>query len=61
MEEEQEDFEHDLANLQNDVGKLKELSKLADAQKNAVTVRRIKLTLAQVFFIFMNLCQAIDL
>jgi dynein heavy chain len=53
MEEEQEDFAHDLANIQNDVGKLKELSKLGDAQKNAVTVRRIKVTLAQVYYRYM--------
>ena len=42
MEEEQEDFAHDLANLQSDVGKLKELVKLSGAVKNAETVRRIK-------------------
>ena len=47
MEEEQDDFAHDLANLQNDVGKLKELVKLGDAVKNAETVRRIKLALIQ--------------
>ena len=34
MEEEQEDFAHDLANLQSDVGKLKELVKLSGAVKN---------------------------
>ena len=42
MEEEQQDFAHDLANLQSDVGKLKELIKLDGAVKNAETVRRIK-------------------
>ena len=47
MEEEQEDFAHDLANLRNDVAKLKELTKLSGAVKNAETVRRIKATLLQ--------------
>jgi Dynein heavy chain, N-terminal region 2 len=47
MEEEQEDFAHDLANLRNDVAKLKELTKLSGAVKNAETVRRIKAALLQ--------------
>lgn len=45
MEEDQDDFAHDLANLRNDVGKLKELTKLSGAVKNAETVRRIKASL----------------
>jgi cellulose synthase/poly-beta-1,6-N-acetylglucosamine synthase-like glycosyltransferase len=45
MEEEQEDFAHDLANLKNEVAKLKELTKLSGAVKNAETVRRIKAAL----------------
>ena len=47
MEEDQEDFAHDIANLKNDVGKLKDLTKLSGAVKNAETVRRIKLALSQ--------------
>jgi len=47
MEEEQQEFGQDLINLQQDVGKLKDLTKLADAAKNAETVRRIRLTIQQ--------------
>jgi dynein heavy chain, axonemal len=47
MEEEQQDFAADLANLQSDVNKLKDLTKLKNAAKNAETVRRLKQTIAQ--------------
>jgi dynein heavy chain len=47
MEEEQQEFGADLLNLQSDVAKLKDLTKLADAAKNAETVRRIRLTITQ--------------
>lgn len=47
MEEEQQDFATDLQNLQSDVSKLKELTKLSHAAKNAETVRRIRVTLTQ--------------
>ena len=47
MEEEQQEFGQDLINLQQDVGKLKDLTKLGEAAKNAETVRRIRLTIQQ--------------
>eukprot|EP01038_Epipyxis_sp_PR26KG_P005424 gene5424-7514_t len=47
MEEEQNEFNEDFANLQADVGKLKELTKLGDAAKNAETVRRLRHSLNQ--------------
>ena len=47
MEEEQIEFNNDLINLQSDVSKLKDLTKLSDASKNAETVRRIRLTIQQ--------------
>jgi dynein heavy chain len=47
MEEEQQEFGADLLNLQSDVAKLKDLTKLGDAAKNAETVRRIRLTIQQ--------------
>ena len=45
MEEEQEDFNQDVSNLKADVDKLKNLTALADALKNAETVRRLKTSL----------------
>ena len=47
MEEEQEEFLHDLANLKNDVSKLKDLLELKNSSKNAETVRRLKISLQQ--------------
>jgi dynein heavy chain len=47
MEEEQQEFGTDLLNLQADVGKLKDLTKLSEAAKNAETVRRIRQTIQQ--------------
>ena len=47
MEEEQEEFLHDLANLRNDVSKLKDLLELKHSTKNADTVRRLKISLQQ--------------
>lgn len=47
MEEEQEEFLHDLANLGNDVSKLKDLLELKNSTKNADTVRRLKISLQQ--------------
>jgi dynein heavy chain, axonemal len=47
MEEEQEEFLHDLANLRNDVSKLKDLLELKNSTKNADTVRRLKISLQQ--------------
>lgn len=46
MEEEQQEFSAELATLQADVAKLRDLTKLAQAAKNAETVRRIKTALA---------------
>jgi dynein heavy chain len=46
MEEEQQEFTQELATLQSDVAKLRDLTKLAAAAKNAETVRRIKTSLA---------------
>ena len=45
MEEEQEDFNQDVSNLKADVDKLKNLTALSDAVKNAETVRRLKTSL----------------
>ena len=45
MEEEQEDFNQDVNNLKADVDKLKNLTQLSDAVKNAETVRRLKASL----------------
>jgi hypothetical protein len=47
MEEEQEEFLHDLANLRSDVSKLKDLLELKHSTKNADTVRRLKISLLQ--------------
>ena len=47
MEEEQSDFASDLANIQLDVKKLQNLTNLSEASKNAETVRRIKVAIAQ--------------
>ena len=47
MEEEQEEFLHDLANLRNDVTKLKDFLDLRNSTKNAETVRRLKVSLQQ--------------
>lgn len=45
MEEEQEDFSHQISSLQIEVSKLKDLTDLRAAPQNAETVRRIKATL----------------
>jgi dynein heavy chain len=42
MEDEQSEFTNDLGNLQSDVSKLKELTKLGDAAKNAEKVRLLR-------------------
>lgn len=47
MEEEQADFKSDIQNLQQQVAKLKELTQLSAAAKNAETVRRIQTSLQQ--------------
>jgi dynein heavy chain len=47
MEEEQVEFNQDLLNLQSDVSKLKDLTKLQEAAKNAETVRRLRTSLSQ--------------
>jgi hypothetical protein len=47
MEEEQVEFNQDRANLQSDVAKLKDLTKLQEAAKNAETVRRLRTSLTQ--------------
>lgn len=47
MEEEQQEFTSDVLNLQADVAKLKDLTKLKDAAKNAETVRRLRQVLSQ--------------
>lgn len=47
MEEEQSEFSNDLHNLHSDVARLKDLTKLGDAAKNAETVRHIRQTIAE--------------
>eukprot|EP01033_Poteriospumella_lacustris_P000280 gene286-182_t len=47
MEEEQQEFTSDLQNLTADISKLKDMTKLAHASKNAETVRRLRQALQQ--------------
>jgi dynein heavy chain len=47
MDEEQQDFNQDIANIKIDISKLKDCTELSAAEKNAENVRRIRVSLQQ--------------